>query len=79
MRATGAELVTSRAFPDHHPYTAIEAANLLSEATQLKALPVTTAKDQVRLPRAVQGHVTVFTIRLVFSQSTELDELLARL
>ena len=79
LRATGAELVTSRAFPDHHPYTSVEAANLLSEATQLKALPVTTAKDQVRLPRAVQGHVTVFAIRLVFSQSPELEELLARL
>lgn len=79
LRATGAELVTSRAFPDHHPYTATEAANLLSEAAQLKALPVTTAKDQVRLPRAVQGHVTVFAIRLVFSQSPELEELLARL
>jgi len=79
LHATGAELVTTRAFPDHHPYTAIEAANLLSEAAQLKALPVTTAKDQVRLPRAVQGHVTVFAVRLVFTQSPELDELLARL
>jgi len=79
LRATGAELVTTRAFPDHHPYTATEAANLLSEAAQMKALPVTTAKDQVRLPRAVQGHVTVFVVRLVFTQSPELDELLARL
>jgi tetraacyldisaccharide 4'-kinase len=79
LRAMGAELVTTRAFPDHHPYTVQEAAALLSEATQLKALPVTTAKDQVRLPRAVQGHVTVFAIRLVFAESRELEELLGRL
>ncbi len=79
LRATGAELVTTRAFPDHHPYSAVEAANLLSEAKQANALPVTTAKDQVRLPRAVQGHVTVFAVRLVFTQSPELDALLARL
>ena len=79
LRATGAVLITTRAFPDHHPYTAIEAANLLSEAKQANALPVTTAKDQVRLPRAVQGHVTVFTVRLIFTQSPELDALLARL
>jgi tetraacyldisaccharide 4'-kinase len=79
LRAIGAELVTTRAFPDHHPYTIKEAAALLSEATQMKALPVTTAKDQVRLPRAVQGHVTVFAIRLVFAESRELEELLGRL
>ncbi len=79
LRATGADLVTTRAFPDHHPYTAVEAANLLSEAKQANALPVTTAKDQVRLPRAVQGHVTVFSVRLVFTQSPELDALLGRL
>ncbi len=79
LRATGADLVTTRAFPDHHPYTATEAAALLSEAKQAQALPVTTAKDQVRLPRAVQGHVTVFAVRLVFGQSAELDGLLARL
>ena len=78
LRATGAELVTTRAFPDHHPYTAVEAANLLGEAAQMKAMPVTTAKDQVRLPRAVQGHVTVFAVRLVFSPSPALDELLNR-
>lgn len=79
LRATGADLITTRAFPDHHPYTAIEAANLLSEAKQANALPVTTAKDQVRLPRAVQGHVTVFAVQLIFTQSPELDALLARL
>jgi hypothetical protein len=48
-------------------------------AAQLNAVAVTTAKDQVRLPRAVQGHLTVFAIRLVFAESPELEELLARL
>ncbi len=79
LRATGAELVTTRAFPDHHPFSATEAANLLAEAAQMKAMPVTTAKDQVRLPRAVQGHVTVFAVRLVFSPSPTLDDLLNRI
>ncbi len=79
LRATGAQLVATRAFPDHHPYTAAEAAGLLSEAAQMNALAVTTAKDQVRLPRAVQGHIKVFAVRLVFAESPELEELLARL
>jgi tetraacyldisaccharide 4'-kinase len=79
LRAVGAQLVTTRTFPDHHPYSAAEAAELLSEAAQMTALPVTTAKDQVRLPRAVQGHVSVFAVRLVFAESRELEELLSRL
>jgi tetraacyldisaccharide 4'-kinase len=79
LRAMGADVVTARAFPDHHPYSAAEASGLLGEAAQMKAIAVTTAKDQVRLPPAVQGHVTVFAIRLVFAPSRELEELLARL
>ena len=38
---------------------------------QMNAVAVTTAKDQVRLPRAVQGHVTVFAIKLGFAKSSE--------
>ena len=79
LRAIGAELVATRVFPDHHPYTATEAAGLLSEAAQMKAIAVTTAKDRVRLPPAVHGHVTVLEIRLVFAQSRELEDLLAQL
>ena len=79
LRAIGAQLVTTRAFPDHHPYTATEAGGLLGEAAQMNAVAVTTAKDQVRLPRAVQGHVTVLEIRLVFAESRALEDLLARL
>lgn len=79
LRAVGAELVMTRSFPDHHPYSAAEASGLLGEAAQMKALAVTTAKDQVRLPRAVQGHVAVFEVRLVFADSTELDGWLSRL
>jgi len=79
LRTLGAELVTTRAFPDHHPYSATEAAVLLSEAAQMKAIAVTTAKDQVRLPPAVRGQVTVLAIRLAFAQSRALEDLLARL
>jgi tetraacyldisaccharide 4'-kinase len=79
LRAIGAQLVTTRAFPDHHPYTATEAGGLLGEAAEMNAVAVTTAKDQVRLPRAAQGHVTVLEIKLVFAESRALEDLLARL
>ena len=45
----------------------------------MNAIAVTTAKDHVRLPRAVQGHVSVFAVKLVFAESPVLEELLARL
>ncbi len=79
LERLGAEVVERRAFADHHPYTASEAATLLAEAGAKGALPVTTAKDHVRLPPAVQGHVTVATIELAFDEPGELDRMLARI
>jgi hypothetical protein len=46
----------------------VGAGGLLGEAAQMNAVAVTTAKDQVRLPRAIQGHVTVFAIKLGFAK-----------
>jgi tetraacyldisaccharide 4'-kinase len=79
LERLGAEVVERRAFADHHPYTAAEAAALLADAGAKGALPVTTAKDHVRLPPAVQGHVTVATIELAFDEPAELDRMLARI
>jgi len=45
----GAEVVRSRSFPDHHPFTKEEIAELVSEAAAEGLLLVTTEKDLVRL------------------------------
>lgn len=79
LERLGAEVVERRAFADHHPYTAAETAALLAEAGAKGALPVTTAKDHLRLPPAVQGHVTVAAIELAFEEPSELDRMLARI
>jgi tetraacyldisaccharide 4'-kinase len=79
LERLGAEVIERRAFADHHPYTASEAAALLAAAGAKDALPVTSAKDHVRLPPAVQGHVTVATIELAFDEPGELDRMLARI
>ena len=52
LRALGAELVGTRAFPDHHPYRAGEIDRLLRDAERAQARLVTTAKDIVRVPPA---------------------------
>jgi tetraacyldisaccharide 4'-kinase len=50
VRSLGCNLVETRPFPDHHPYSYREAKELVDAAWALGALPVTTAKDAVRLP-----------------------------
>lgn len=63
---TGAEIVARRPFPDHHHYMQAELDSLLAEAGRLDAVPVTTAKDAVRLPPAVRERVTVLTVSLAW-------------
>ena len=46
----GAEVVGSRWFDDHHRYSGRELAAVLEAAAAGGALPVTTAKDAVKLP-----------------------------
>jgi tetraacyldisaccharide 4'-kinase len=49
LTAAGIEAPLRRGFPDHHRYTAAEAARLLAEADARGLIPVTTEKDRVRL------------------------------
>jgi tetraacyldisaccharide 4'-kinase len=52
IRNSGARVIATHAFGDHHRYTEREAQRLLDEAEAKKAMLVTTAKDWVRLPDA---------------------------
>ena len=78
LERLGAEVVSRRAFPDHHPYGAAEIETLLAEAAARNARPVTTAKDQVRLPAAQRARVSVASVALRFDDLAALDRLLAR-
>jgi tetraacyldisaccharide 4'-kinase len=55
LAAAGVTVVETRAFPDHHPYTGLEAREIMTRADALDALPVTTEKDAVRLAHAAAG------------------------
>jgi len=50
LREAGAEIVGERWFPDHHPYTEREVTDVAAAAGRVNAIPVTTAKDAVKLP-----------------------------
>lgn len=69
LREAGAEVVATRAFPDHHPYGAADTARLAAEAERLGADLVTTQKDHVRLAPAFAGRVSVLPVTLAFADA----------
>jgi tetraacyldisaccharide 4'-kinase len=72
----GAILCESVSFADHHPYTETEVTALLDRAKALNAVPVTTAKDSVRLPPALRDQVTVLPVSLAWADPAALSALL---
>jgi tetraacyldisaccharide 4'-kinase len=51
LEQSGGQLIATRAFPDHHPFTPLNCQELRDRAAADEALLVTTEKDLVRLPR----------------------------
>ena len=84
LAGLGAEVLERHAFPDHHPFTRIDAEQLLEAARRLGARPVTTEKDWVRLPEAgaagalkAAASVLPVEIRMSPSDAGRLEALLA--
>jgi tetraacyldisaccharide 4'-kinase len=78
LRDAGATLVATRAFPDHHAYTTRELDQLLADARDRNALPVTTPKDAVRLPAAIRQQVRVIGVSLQWQDPSEIDQFLEK-
>lgn len=72
----GAELVLSRAFPDHYPYTAEDIMRLAEEASMVEAVPVTTEKDYTRLDPTQRLMVHAIAASFQFADETVLERVL---
>lgn len=72
----GCEVVSARGFPDHHVYSETEVMGLVEQAATGDAIPVTTAKDSVRLPEAARPMVSVLDIDLEWDDADALARLL---
>jgi tetraacyldisaccharide 4'-kinase len=72
----GAQLVSAHSFPDHHPFTRAEIADLKAEADSEGAMLVTTAKDAVRVPEDLRVALAVLTVRLAWYDTGAVDRLL---
>ena len=79
LEDAGAVIAGRREFPDHHPFGESEIAEVLAAAAALGAIPITTAKDRLRLPAAVRERVQVFEVKLVFEDPAAVEAMLARL
>jgi tetraacyldisaccharide 4'-kinase len=75
-------LVETRAFPDHHPFTASEITTLLDHAVREGLRLVTTEKDAVRLAALAANEPRIRTIatlpvRLAFAEPAALADLVS--
>lgn len=77
LREIGCDLVRTQTFPDHHRYCADEIMRLCEQATAEGLIPITTAKDFVRLPPEARPMVRVLEIRLVFDDGEHAERLIA--
>jgi len=79
LRNIGCQVVVERAFSDHYPYEAADIDRILRDARAAEAVPVTTAKDIVRMPSAVRDEISVLTITVAWEDDAALDTFLERL
>jgi tetraacyldisaccharide 4'-kinase len=76
LQEAGAFIAGRQAYADHYPYDEGDLRDLLSEAENLRATPVTTKKDWVRLPPAYRNRVNVLTIRLEWEEPAAIEGLI---
>lgn len=76
LRQAGVEIAATKSFPDHAPYSEDAVMRLVEQAHALHAIPVTTAKDQTRLPRAARSMVDVLRVSLAFADPTAVEQFL---
>ena len=77
LAGMGCQLIATRAFADHHPYTSDEVMKLIEDAAAAGAVPVTTEKDAVRLPAEAHGIIRTLGVTLEWRNEAALDRLLA--
>lgn len=76
LEALGARIAERVPFADHHPYRPAEVAALIERAAALGALPVTTAKDAVRLPPEMRAKIAVLPVSVRWTDESALAALL---
>ena len=78
LRAVGARVMAFHPFGDHYGYAAADIQPMLDEAFSIGAIPVTTAKDAVRLDPDQRQQVNVLTVTADWEDVRALDTVLGK-
>ncbi len=76
LREAGLRVAKARGFADHHSYREAEVEALLETAAVLDAVPVTTAKDAMRLSAGLRERVHVIPVRFLWEDAGAIAALL---
>jgi tetraacyldisaccharide 4'-kinase len=76
LREMGCTIVAAHAFADHHVYRAREIAAIVRQAEAARAIPVTTAKDFIRLQAAERVGIAVIPVGVAWDDEAALDRVL---
>jgi tetraacyldisaccharide 4'-kinase len=76
LRRVGAQIVMTRDFADHHPYTPREIEALIEEAGRRGAILATTEKDRVRLTARQARSVVALPVTLRFEEPAAVQRML---
>lgn len=76
LREMGADVILQKSFPDHHCFSKKEIEDLLLQASKGTAELFTTEKDYVRIPTKFRKHIVSVPIKLVWRDSSIIDQAL---
>ncbi|GJL97460.1 MAG: tetraacyldisaccharide 4'-kinase [Hyphobacterium sp.] len=76
LTQAGASLVETKSFSDHHTYSAGDLRALHATADARNAALITTEKDLVRIPVAQRERISVWPVRVQFSEPARIRALL---
>jgi tetraacyldisaccharide 4'-kinase len=79
LAETGAAIVATRDFPDHHPYREAELRDIVTAAAEAGATPITTAKDWVRLPPEFRTTIRRLDVAVAWRDRPALDRMMHEL
>ncbi|MBP6985966.1 MAG: tetraacyldisaccharide 4'-kinase [Alphaproteobacteria bacterium] len=79
LQELGYDVVDSKSFADHYPYTAQDMKSLIHKADELKATLITTEKDLLKIPQAYHHKIEVLEMRLHLENTEIFDNLLQKM
>lgn len=76
LAGMGCDVIATKSFADHHPYTGDEVMQLMENAATAGAIAVTTEKDAVRLPAEARDMIRTLGVTLEWRDLSALDTVL---